>query len=82
MDIISMQPVWTDETIKKYPKFTLEDKDAYYYRRMAPKVGEHLAEKVSGSRFEKTPVPQNDDKLINGGQRYNNHKGKMELDLW
>ena len=36
-DIISMQPVWHQETIKKYPKYTLEDKDAYYYRRMAPK---------------------------------------------
>lgn len=33
-DIISMQPVGNEETIKKYPKFTLEDKDVNYYRRM------------------------------------------------
>jgi len=30
-----MKPVENAETIKKYPKLTLEDKDAYYYRRVA-----------------------------------------------
>lgn len=29
-----MQPVGNEETIKKYPKFTLEDKDVNYFRRM------------------------------------------------
>ena len=33
-NIISMEPLSHQETIKKYPKFTLEDKDAYYYRKM------------------------------------------------
>lgn len=29
-----MQPVNHNETIKKYPKFTLEDKDINYLRKM------------------------------------------------
>jgi hypothetical protein len=29
-----MEPVSNGETIKKYPKLTLEDKDAYYFRKM------------------------------------------------
>lgn len=33
-NIISMEPINHQETIKKYPKFTLEDKDAYYFRKM------------------------------------------------
>jgi hypothetical protein len=28
-----MKPVVHEETIKKYPKLTLEDKDAYYFRK-------------------------------------------------
>ena len=37
LDIITSEPVWHKETIKKYPRYTLEDKDAYYFRRMAPR---------------------------------------------
>lgn len=29
-----MNPITHDETIKKYPKITLEDKDAYYFKKM------------------------------------------------
>jgi len=52
-----MQPVWHQETIKKYPKYTLEDKDAYYFRRMAPR-GQQDSDKqantarLDGSRYE------------------------------
>ena len=33
-NIISLKPKEYNETIKQYPKYTLEDKDAYYYRKM------------------------------------------------
>ena len=78
-----MQPVWHQETIKKYPKYTLEDKDAYYYRRMAPKVDQvpvPATERATGSRYQ-----NNTEEIaakMNGGQNYKNYKDKLELDLW
>ena len=80
MDIISQNPVWHSETIKKYPKYTLEDKDAYYYRRMAPK-DPHQApspEKATGNRYQSESKKDS----MHGRQVYHDYKGKMELDLW
>ena len=34
-NIISLKPKEYQETIKQYPKYTLEDKDPYYYRKMS-----------------------------------------------
>ena len=33
-NIISLKPREVEDGIKKYPKLTLEDKDAYYYQKM------------------------------------------------
>ncbi len=33
-NIITLKPNAYDQTIKQYPKLTLEDKDAYFYKKM------------------------------------------------
>ena len=34
LDIITQEPKRYDQSIKQYPKLSLEDKDEFYYRRM------------------------------------------------
>lgn len=46
-DIITMGPTHQDETIKKYPKFTLEDKDMNYLKRMGKLIKNQQEEKSS-----------------------------------
>jgi hypothetical protein len=75
-DIISMKPVEHDETIKKYPKFTLEDKDAYYYRKMAK------AQLLPPPDQPALPTPQSTPVDNAGIHTYDLDKNKQALDMW
>ena len=83
-DIVSQAPVWHQETIKKYPKYSLEDKDVYYYRRMAPKNPENgnqtQREKATGSRYEPDEGAVKVKKeAIAGMHVYPTNKEKLEV---
>ena len=62
------------ETIKKYPKLTLEDKDAYYFRR---KVNSEAAKQAQVPPMPAPPKPQ--EKKIAGTVMYGENKGKQEV---
>ena len=71
-----MKPVDHQETIKKYPKLTLEDKDAYYYKRVAkveliPPSPKELNNSVSQSYNQNA-----------GMHTYELDKNKHALDMW
>jgi hypothetical protein len=72
-DIVSLQPVGHAETIKQYPKFTLEDKDAYYFRKMIK--AEFPTDRAKVSRKE-----EKDDTA--GRCTYDGYKSKVPVELW
>ena len=75
-DIISMKPAENRETIKKYPKLTLEDKDAYYYRRVAK--AQLLP--TSSNEMNSSVTQNNNDNA--GKHTYDLDRNKQALDMW
>ena len=71
-----MKPLEHEETIKKYPKFTLEDKDAYYYRRVAK------AQLLPSPDQTNVTSPQPAPAENAGIYTYDLDKNKQALDIW
>lgn len=72
-----MEPVSSGETIKKYPKLTLEDKDAYYFRRMTQDQLHKQQTRLVQERNQAQPEPN-----IAGKHTYGIEGDKVPLNLW